>query len=243
MFFYHNNIKNKKKLYLMINETAFLYHLSEQIKHRMSKSATKITDLVLEEFIIFALKDSGNLNVIYKSGSHTKGADVLGCIRASIKSGTIDKIKIKISSFRLSRFDNLSNMLDFIDNGEDGQGKNFDFYFVLARKEFKPTKKQLKDKPTLVDEITYLFYIIPANIFTAKNMTWKEVNKGWETPALLNDVLNPITTHLSISKKMSNQLWIELDLESIKKYLKFEITMPISELAKDRFVAEQTFLI
>jgi len=194
--------------------------LKKHINFRLENSKIKITDLVLEELISFALEDSNNVHT-YESGSHKKGADISTELENySIKSSKLDKGKLNISSFRLTRFeDDLNKMTNFIDN----DGKNFDKYFVLARNENN-------------EQINYSFYILPADIFTATNMVWVETknkkNKitGWNT--INNDVIK-----LKIVKSMSNQLWIEIDKNYVEEFLAFEISKDISNIGKNRYIA------
>ena len=66
------------------------YHLRQHVENRMLTSRTKITDLVLEEVFVNALRDAG-YNVIYIPGSHNSGCDIFGDITISSKSGVIVK--------------------------------------------------------------------------------------------------------------------------------------------------------
>jgi hypothetical protein len=194
--------------------------LKKHIEFRLDQSKIKITDLVLEELISFAMEDSKH-DHLYESGSHKKGGDISTDDESySIKSSKIKNDILNISSFRLTRYGNdLDAMIYFIDN----DGKNFDKYFVLARNE---TTEQIK----------YSFYTIPSNIFSATEMKWIDTknknNKitGWNT--IENDDVK-----LKIVKSMSNQLWIEINTEFVKDHLSFEIIRNISDLGKNRFIA------
>ena len=194
--------------------------LKKHIDFRLDQSKIKITDLVLEELISFAMEDSEN-DHLYESGSHKKGGDISTDNESySIKSSKIQNGKLNISSFRLTRYDNdIDAMIYFIDN----DGKNFDKYFVLARNE-------------TVDQIKYSFYILPSNVFTATDMKWvdtknkKDKITGWNT--IDNDDVK-----LKIVKSMSNQLWIEINTDFVKEHLAFEIIRNISDLGKNRFTA------
>jgi hypothetical protein len=207
-----------------MNYQLFTEKLKKHIEYRLDQSMIKITDLVLEELISFAFADSGQIH-LYESGSHKKGSDISTDDEDfSVKSSKNENGKMKISSFRLTRFgDDLSSMVNFIDN----DGKNFDNYLVLSRNE-------------TTDTISYSFYILPSSIFTASNMEWvaktgKKGDKkgqitGWQT-------INNENVSLSISKSMSSQLWIEIKTDFIKDYLSFEVTRELSSLGKNRFVA------
>jgi hypothetical protein len=203
-----------------MNYQLFTEKLKKHIDYRLDQSMIKITDLVLEELISFAFADSGQTH-LYESGSHKKGSDISTDDEDfSVKSSKIEGGKMKISSFRLTRFDNdLPSMINFIDN----EGKNFDNYLVLSRNE-------------TADKISYSFYILPSTIFTASSMQWVESfgkkgqPTGWKT-------INNKNVKLSISKSMSDQLWIEIKTDYIKEYLSFEVTRELSSLGKNRFVA------
>lgn len=202
------------------NNNKFNDKLKKHIDFRLENSRIKITDLVLEELISFALEDS-NHDHIYESGSHKKGVDISTELENfSIKSSKLDKGILNISSFRLTRFgDDLDKMINFIDN----DGKNFDKYFVLARNESS-------------EQINYSFYVLPANIFSATNMKWVETknknNKitGWNT-------VDDLNIKLKIHKSMSNQLWIEINKDYVEEYLAFEISKDISDIGKNRYIA------
>jgi len=198
----------------MKNEKKFIDCLELHINNRLEQSKIKITDLVLEELITFALEDSDN-TYTYNSGSHTAGRDIEALEdNASVKSAKVTKDILEMSSFRLSRYkNNLPNMIEFIDN----EGKNFEYYYVLARNENK-------------EKISYSFYILPSNIFESKSMTWEEYKSGWRTT-------DDSHVKLRIVKNMSSQLWITLKLKNIEKYIKFKIDKEISTLGEKRYKA------
>jgi hypothetical protein len=190
----------------------------------LNSSKTKIGDLGLEEILSYSLIDSSHQH-IYNSGSHQKGSDIsIYNLGKSVKSGIKNKGSVTFSSFRLGRFgDNLSEMIKFI----DGEGRNYDEYFLLTR--------------TLTEiDVKYSFYIIPSNIIEAGRMNWKTKNfiRGkkigevarWKT---MDD--NGIS--LSIETSMSNQLWITLKESRIDQYLELEVIRKVSDLGKNRFVA------
>lgn len=198
----------------MQNLSRFIECFKNHVINRLDQSKIKITDLVLEELLSFALEDSGN-DHLYESGSHVAGRDISGEDNASVKSGKQNKNILSISSFRLSRFNNdITKMINFIDN----DGKNFDYYYVLARNENK-------------NKIKYIFYILPSNIFIASNMNWIETKSGWETTDKTN-------IKLKIATNMSSQLWIYLNVDSIKQYIGFEIEKNICDLGKNRYVSK-----
>jgi hypothetical protein len=137
-------------------------------------------------------------NIKYDSGSHKPGSDcIIDNISYSNKTTIIKKNNtINISSYRLSSCNN--NILKMI-HEIDVVKKNFDFYSLLARVQH-------------LDYITYKYYKIPSDFFTANNFTWEETKTQWKT-----NKLNGI--NLNIRKSMSFQLWINVDCDSIKDYM------------------------
>ena len=207
----------------MKNIDGFIKCFEQHVENRLEQSKIKITDLVLEELISFALEDSDN-NHVYESGSHTAGRDIRFVDDdegdKSVKSGKLTDESLTISSFRLSRYKDLKDMLNFIDN----DGKNFDFYYVLGRKETR-------------DVINYVFYMIPSDIFTSTKMKWEDTystrsgkHSGWKT---IDD--SPIK--LKIVDNMSSQLWIDIDRKFVDKFKYFEIKKDLSKLGEKRFIA------
>jgi hypothetical protein len=204
-----------------MNTELFTEALKQHIIFRLNQSKIKITDLVLEELISFALEDSGHEH-LYENGSHKKGCDISADENFSVKSAKLKNGKISISSFRLTRYgDDLGSMINFIDN----DGKNFDKYLVLSRNEDEDS------------EVRYRLYILPSDFFKASDLDWKETTNRKNEVSGWNTINNNNNIKLKIVKSMSNQLWIEIKEESIKDNMIFEIKKDIKSLGKDRFVA------
>lgn len=141
-------------------------------------------------------------NIKYDSGSHKSGMDcIINNISYSNKTAKIKNKKLSISSYRLTKCNNITDIINEIDNVR----KNFNYYALLARKESN-------------NIITYNYYKIPSNFFIANNFIWNnkysKTNKlsGWKT-----NIINGI--YLDITCSMSNQLWIHLEIDYIGKYL------------------------
>lgn len=137
-------------------------------------------------------------------GSHAPGADVwIDKFSISAKSGNIKNNTLVISSYRLTRFRTLDEMIRFIDNA----GKNFDIYLCCARIEKSDGSR------------IYQIYVIDSSLFSAANLEWSETPSGWE--GIDND--REIT--VKIQKKMSNQLWMAIPLSLCNKILEVEINV------------------
>ena len=146
-----------------------------------------------EEIIYTALK-SMNLNeeIGWDVGSHSPGMDIsVGGEGISAKSGQLTSTSIKISSHRLTRFETLEEMIEFIDD------KNYTKYYCLARK-------------TLSKTTTYTIYEIDADVVDASSATWGNVPSGC-------DGVQANGVKLKIVNKMSNQLWLEIPLSLTTK--------------------------
>lgn len=166
-----------------------------------------------EEFIYIVLKNMGEK---YKGGdpkwilgSHQPGTDIwIDKFFISAKSGNIQNNNLIISSYRLTRFNNLEEMKKFIDSST---GKNFDIYLCSARIDQKNGDR------------VYKIFIVDANIFQAKKLQWEDMflkngngHSGWRGT-------NNQGIKVEIRKKMSNQLWLSIPLRMYN--LLFEVTM------------------
>ncbi|MFA6503086.1 MAG: hypothetical protein WCT45_02420 [Candidatus Paceibacterota bacterium] len=163
-----------------------------------------------EEFIFTTLRDMGETyqggEPKWIRGSHAPGADVwTDTFAISAKSGALKNGSIVLSSCRLTRFVSLKDMIAFLDGPA---GKNFDFYLCCARIETK-------------SELTYQVYKVPAEVFAASSVSWKETKSGWE-----GDSSNGVSA--AIVRKMSNQLWLKVPLALCEKITEF--TIPLSDL-------------
>jgi hypothetical protein len=153
-----------------------------------------------EEIVFHVLKSMGQIyhggDPKWEVGSHVPGADIwVDSFAISVKSGGIKNNILTLSSYRLTRFNDLGAMKMFID-----EGKNFDIYLCCARTD------------NLDGSRDYRIFTIPANIFYAKELTWKEQSSringkiaGWRGVDKKGIIVN-------IQKSMSNQLWINIPL-------------------------------
>ncbi len=184
----------------------FSINIEKLIKFHSLNSIVPINADRWEEIINATLKFMGK-NPEWNQGSHSAGADVwTKDFSISAKSGKISGDSLMISSYRLTRFNNLEEMKEFI----DGEGKNFNIYLCCAR----------IDSET---ERIYKIFLIDANVISAKRINWgdsyskdKKVHSGWEGKDK-NGVL------LRIVRTMSNQLWMEVPLKLCDKILEVKI--------------------
>lgn len=160
-----------------------------------------------EEFIFTTLRDMGEK---YQGdipkwvvGSHAPGADIwIDAFAISAKSGSLRNGFLILSSCRLTRFENLKDMVEYLD-GPDG--KNFNFYLCCSRKQ-------------IGDELVYKVYKVPAKVFVASSIGWKRTTGGWEGSS-------PNGVMARIVKKMSNQLWLTIPIDFCEEITEFRITL------------------
>jgi hypothetical protein len=152
-----------------------------------------------EEIVFHILKNMGQTykggDPKWESGSHAPGADLWTDLLAiSAKAGSIKNSTLSLSSYRLTRFKDLEEMKTFI----DGNGKNFDIYLCCARIDNTNGSR------------IYKIFVVPADIFIAKKLKWKEQtsNKNGDITGWYGLSNNGVV--VKIQKKMSNQLWIEI---------------------------------
>jgi hypothetical protein len=120
----------------------FAARTKKLIAYISAATRTPINSELWEEVIFHALRSMGEK---YKgespkwiSGSHAAGADIwTDKFGISAKGGTLKKETVKISSYRLTSYDTLEEMIAFI----DGPGKNFDFYLCCAKKKDTATER------------------------------------------------------------------------------------------------------
>jgi len=176
----------------------FRMHLEKMIIGISRSTVTPINGERWEEVLYVILRHMG-LNVKWDLGSHKPGADIwIEDFAISAKSGNLKGEKLVISSYRLTRFSELSEMIDFIDSSI---GKNYDIHLSCARTDYKNGSRN------------YKVYLVDAHLFKANDMKWSEIpgarvqgTTGWRG-VHSNGII------VEIIKKMSNQLWIYYPLE------------------------------
>ena len=128
---------------------------------------------------------------------------------SQLKTGTIKDNKLIFSSHRLGRFETLEEKLDFLEN------VSYDSFLFLSRNDFEVWDKN------------YFIYYIDKKIFDYKTFKWIETigkkgkykNRvsGWE------GISEDGKIKCKITKSMSHQLWVEIDLSLINFVKKISI--------------------
>lgn len=184
----------------------FKKYITELIKFKSKTTFIPINAESWEELIYVALvcMKYGD-KVEWKLGSHEKGVDIKvrfngKVISISAKATKVKKIRgreyISVSSYRLTRYRTLDEMLNFLN--EESQKLNF--YLLCIREEkgdnliYKVLKVAPKD-------------IFPSSLLIPQN--WEEYTGGWKTK---DNLFNRYEISAKIVRKMSNQLWITVPL-------------------------------
>jgi hypothetical protein len=124
----------------------------------------------------------------------------VGLKKPSLKSGIISGSRMVFSSHRMSKFDNLNEMLDFLDS------RTYDSYLFLSRNEGENNQK-------------YSICYMPSNLWNFSDLTWEPIigvkgkNKGKQQGWKSNSSDGKIS--LKIQFSMSNQLWVDVDISLI----------------------------
>ena len=187
------------------NWKRFVDLIKKVIDYKTKTSYTYINADAWEEVLVFALQKMGE-KPDWRLGSHAAGVDIkIPAFAISAKSGKVSNEHLTISSYRLTRFDSLDKMINFIDD------TNFDFYLCCARSQ--------TDKHR-----SYTVYKMPANIFSAKDCKWKKDSSNYHC-------VSKNGVHARIVFKMSNQLWLDIPLSQCQKIL--EVSYETKEIASE----------
>jgi hypothetical protein len=149
---------------------------------------------------------SQSLNVVgWVVNNHNPNEDfnteIKGLLNPSLKAGIWNGDVLKFSSHRMSKFNELSQMVNFLDN------RDYDSYLFLSRKKNKSFGYHylvcyMKSKQWKYSELVW------TPIFgVRKNTQGKQ--QGWKGEGLDGKLT------VTINFKMSNQLWVEVDTNLI----------------------------
>jgi hypothetical protein len=175
----------------------------KELSIKLIKYKTKITVVPIKamswEEIIYTVLIYMEKKVVWSPGSHSKGIDLEIILNGenlniSAKAGKITRKTLSLSSYRLTRFGYLGDMLQFIREN----AKMLDVYLICARHE---TKKELIYNIFRIDSK----YLIPAKMLDPIN--WKETSSAW-------NLHFDVGFQARIVKKMSNQLWYSIPIDS-----------------------------
>jgi len=189
---------------------------------------------IWEELSVQALESIG-VAADWDPGSHSPGADIMLPILnegISSKSGKITRTEstgrndLKFSSYRTTQHETLKDKIDFF----DGEGKNFESYMVLSREEDEKGERRI-----------YRVLLIDASKVNAEDIQWKEnisektkKQTGWGGECEKSGI------KMIISKSMSDQFWITLDLNKFDGYeVLFETSIPYDKLGKTHHITEK----
>lgn len=184
--------------------------LRKTIKGYHLVNETPIKEAVWENILCTSLKRT-NYKYSWNCGGHESGKDItvkhdasygiMEDIQLSCKSCKETRTHLNISSYRMTKCNTITDIITEIDEVR----ANFSHYAVISRLE------------TDVD-IEYSVYYIPSNKVKATSLEWTEKYdkkksqiSGWQT-----NESNGVK--MSVTKSMSNQLWIALSKKEFSQY-------------------------
>lgn len=178
-----------------------LDNLKTAIERQSGHSVLPVRAERWEEMVVNAFKKSG-FHPGWDPGSHQPGMDItlpmlgmaVSCKSAQV-SGTKIK-KLKFSSFRTTQFKTLEEKIDYF----DGVGKNFSHYLIIAREECDRFRG-------------YTVWLIDSSHIKASEFKWQLMKSGWKTKERYGFTMR-------ISKSMSDQFWISVDLRYLQNHAK-----------------------
>lgn len=180
----------------------FAIQVENTIRGYHKVSNTPIKEAVWENILSQALTRC-KCNHISKHGSHESGRDIIidGC-GISCKSAKLTKQSFNVSSYRMTKCHTSDSIIDEIDNVRN----NFTYYCILAR-----------DDSTNKLTILYSIYVIPSKVVKAAQKPWRSVNdKNGKHQKWITD--ESFGYCMSVTKSMSNQLWIKFDRDAFEEY-------------------------
>tara|TARA_Y100000310_G_scaffold335884_1_gene419021 strand:- start:1246 stop:1929 length:684 start_codon:yes stop_codon:yes gene_type:complete len=207
-----HNITNEKVL--NFDWDTFSAKLKKLIEYSSKISVVAINADRWEELLYAVLC---NMNETFEGGkprwilgSHKPGTDIwIDKFAISAKSGNLQNNNLIISSYRLTRFNDIEEMKDFIDSPE---GKNYDIYLCCARTDNRNGSR------------TYTVFLVDADVFHANELNWEDMHlrnggshSGWRGT-------NNEGVKVEIRRKMSNQLWLSLPLNLCNKLVEITIS-------------------
>lgn len=146
------------------------------------------------------------------SGNHKSGKDMkIGIYNISNKSCKVEKNKINISSYRLTKVCNIieNGNIDEIIKEIKSRDNSFHFYSLLCREEYRYG-------------IKYYWCIIPKSYYIF-DIGIQKFNKKYGSGKNKNKVVGWKGDYFDITFSMSSQLWFHFDFGKIKKFIIYEI--------------------
>jgi hypothetical protein len=204
---------------MSIDENKFSLLIKQLLKFKIGTTKIPIKDVSWEELIWATLVIMfGEEKVDWDSQSHAKSIDITveidgKSIKISAKSGEIKSDAINISSYRLTTFETLEGMLNFIKSQHD----KFEYYLICARQKVN-------------NGIKYTVFKVPASRLAPD---WLINPKNWLKDDSGFKLRNGFDFKAKIVKKMSNQLWYNIPVRYFKPNEQIlDISIPNNELGK-----------
>jgi len=194
-----------------VNWNRFKELTAKLIEFRAKTSRVPIRAESWEE-VIYAVLFYMEHEVSWEPTSHAKGVDLEvkingEILKISAKGGKVtNNQKLTLSSYRLTRFETLTKMLEFLNKN----ATELDVYLICAREESQDSVKY------------HIFRVLPNVLVPEKALNpnnWEEDAQGWKLKA-------DVGFEASIIKKMSNQLWysIPLNFSSLERLTTVKIS-------------------
>jgi hypothetical protein len=194
--------------------------MSTLIRYRSHTTRVPINASSWEE-LIHAVLVYMEHDVAWEEGSHKPGVDLAvrlngHAIGISAKAGKLQKTGFSVSSYRLTRFARLDEMLQFLAD----DAAVIDCYLICVRSE----RTNSIDYAVCKLSGTAL---VPAEFALASN--WEETSQAW---VLKDEVAQRVGFSAQIVKKMSNQLWYKIPTDLAALEMIAHLTIPRADLAK-----------
>jgi hypothetical protein len=234
--YYNENIKSIIKIQKFIREYNSLYiilslqHIKKNFENEINGyhiiNNQPIKEAVWEIINENIIKNYYNVSET-SCGNHKSGKDMkIGIHNISNKSCKIDKNKVHISSYRLTKVCNNNNFGDIneIIKEIENRDNSFNFYSLLCREEYE---SGIKYYWCIIPKTYYIFNVCLQN-FKNKYGSGKNKDKvtGWKGE------------YFDITFSMSSQLWFHFDFTKIKKfvihetYINYKNTLTYSDIYK-----------
>jgi hypothetical protein len=189
------------------------------IEYRAGVSKVPIMAQSWEEIIWATLAYLfGEDEVAWDPQSHEQSIDIRVGIGARIlnisaKAGQIRNGVLTVSSYRLTSFISLAQMLDFVRD----QHSNFDLYLICAR-ELRKT------------DVSYMVFQVPSQRLCPVEFTavhnWEKTNAGY-------NLRIDVGFNAKIVFKMSNQLWYSIPLNYFKpEEVAARVSLPLEAVGR-----------
>lgn len=191
----------------VLKSQPFLKQLIKTVRGYHLVNKNPIKEAVWENILSNSLS-SANIEHEWYNGGHQSGRDItimngVKRVGVSCKSCKYNKKQMLISSYRMTKCKSIDDFINCI----DVERSNFELYGILSRCE--------KNEGQVIQ---YSVHFIPASLIKASSFEWMtRVSKdnGKITCWFTNEVNG---VQMSITKSMSNQLWIKIDKDMFQEH-------------------------